>query len=100
MQENRNMQFKLIANKIQIKFSVNGQQCKKVKHKRKLLCTRKTLQFSQRPLITSLSSHQGTTISLLLTHRTTNCLITHSCSIHRTGSLWIAAPIKGARATE
>ena len=100
MQENRNMQFKLIANKILIKFSVNGQQCKKVKHKRKLLCTRKTLQISHRPLITSLSSHQGATISPFLTHRTTNCPITHSCSIHRTGSLWIAAPIKGARATE
>lgn len=86
------MQFKLIANKIQIKFNENGQQWKKVKHKRKLLCTGKTLQISQRPLITSLSSHQGTTISLLLTHRTTNCPITHSCSIHGTGSLWIAAP--------
>ena len=40
MQENKSMQFKLIAEEIHIKFSESGSSTIKVKHTHKLFCTR------------------------------------------------------------
>jgi hypothetical protein len=40
MQENKSMQFKLIAEEIHIKFSESGSNTIKVKHTHKLFCTR------------------------------------------------------------